>query len=164
MKISAQARIGVFGIVGLVLLFLFLAAAGRVAWDLSLSPAARYHTVVRGMREQIIAATEYHFLDSLDREQRGRIEVGRALQTALANAQCEYGAVSRDKVRAIAEELRRTNGETLRTREGAYRLWARLEEACREMRYYSWMTSLREMQADGTIPKFGEAPSVPAPK
>ena len=141
------------------MLGLFLATAGKVAWTLSLSPDARYRAIVREMRELIVAATDYRDLRSLDREERGRIEVGRALQTAMANAKCETRTVSRDKVRAVAAELRQTKGEMMRTREGAYRLWVRLEEACPEMREYSWIVALREMQVEGTIPKFDEPPA-----
>lgn len=156
-----RARVTAFAVFGLVLLGLLLAVAGKIAWVMSLSPDARYHALIREMRELIMAATEYHGHDlhSLEREERGRIEVGRALQTAMANSQCESPTASREKVRAIADELRRSNAEMMRTREGAYRLWARLEEACPEMREYAWMVSLREMQVEGIIPKFGELPA-----
>ncbi len=94
--------------------------------------------------------------ETVKREEEGRTRVISAIQTALANAQCQCCEASRDKVRAIADELQQTSGETLRTRQGMYALWAKLEDACPAMRDYIWMTQLREMQREGMIPKFSD--------
>src|SRR5215212_6683402 len=94
-------------------------------WPRPVSAQEQYKRMLWQMFERLQAAdSRYRTLETSRREELGRVNVLGALRTAIANAQCIQSDVNRDKVRAIAHDLERTDGAMLRTRQGAYELWA----------------------------------------
>ncbi len=140
----------------ILIVTLFVTATISLLWPVALSPDARYKHMVRKMGAQILAAEQRAIsMESSEHAERARIEVLRALHTALANGQCQMADVSRDKVRSIATDLG-NDPAMLRTQKGVYLLWQRFESACPSLRHYSRISFLRQMQSEGLIPASGE--------
>lgn len=148
--------------IALTVLALPLAAFLFYLWPRPVSAEEQYERILWQMFERLeTAGSRYQTLEESPREELGRVKVLGALKTALANAECLLMDVDRVKVRAIAEDLERTGGAAVRTRQGAYELWARFEEACPSLPRYAPMLDLRELQASGDIPRSRVAANPP---
>jgi len=92
--------------------------------------------------------------DRMTQKERGRYEIVRAIGTAMGNWPFFYRQnCLPGKVQAIADRLDATDGAELKTFEGCCDLLVMCDEASWMFYDYPWTEKLREMDADGTIPK-----------
>jgi hypothetical protein len=82
-----------------------------------------------------------------------RLEVLRAIRTALFNEFWYVNRVSPEKMRAVAERLDANGGKDLETVQGCLRIMDLLEGACPTARQYVWFADIHDAQAEGNFPK-----------
>ena len=94
------------------------------------------------------------YLVKLPRPDRTRVEVAKAVDTALWNAvfDREPDGTHR-KLYAWAERFERTAAAELQTEAGCLRLVEKLERDFPDAYDYSWFRQLREMQDEGMMPR-----------
>ena len=88
------------------------------------------------------------------KDERGRYEILRAVGTAIGNWPFQYREnVVPEKFEALATHLDATNGADLQTFAGCARLLELCDESSWSFYDYPWVTTLREMESAGEIPK-----------
>ncbi|MES1166531.1 MAG: hypothetical protein ABUL68_00875 [Pseudomonadota bacterium] len=96
-------------------------------------------------------------VERMTKPERGCYEIARTIQTALGNSPFVYRQRTvPGKIHAIAERLDATNGADFKTFEGCVELLKLFDGASPSFHEYSWVDTLYELSADGTIPPLPE--------